>query len=74
MEFCHPQDFLGEIHSARKNCQLTASFSQQKTPSNQGAEDARKIRQMKQESFVKFTLSHQCTVVNIGFLKEWKKT
>ena len=30
MEFCYPQDFLDEIpveiHSARKNCQITASF------------------------------------------------
>ena len=26
MEFCYPQDFLDEIHSARKNRQITASF------------------------------------------------
>ena len=49
MEFCYPQDFLDEIpveiHSARKNRQITASFLQKKRL-NQGAREARKIRQI----------------------------
>ena len=46
MEFCYPQDFLDEIDLARKNRQITASFLQEKL-SNQGAEEARKISQIK---------------------------
>ena len=49
MEFCYPQDFLDEIpveiHSARKNRQITASLLQKKRL-NQGAREARKIRQI----------------------------
>ena len=73
MELCYPQDFLYEIHSARKDRQITAPFLQKKL-SNQGAEEARKIRvksrrPSRQENFVK-----SASVINISFLKAWKKT
>ena len=75
MEFCYPQDFLDEIHSARKNRQITASFLQKKL-SNQGAEEARKNRQIKASFSARNSrqLNLVRSVINIGFLKEWKKT
>ena len=43
MEFCYPQDFLYEIHSARKDRQITAPFLQEKFVSNQGVLLGKKI-------------------------------
>ena len=74
MEICDPQDFLDEIHSARKNRHITASFLQKKIvksrcrrakkkSSNQGVFFGKKPRQIKCD----------WSVINIAFLKEFEE-
>ena len=72
MEFCYPQDFLDKIqqeeivksrrHFCKTNCQIKAPKRQEKFV-KPGV------------LFGKISPNQACPIViNIGFLKEWKKT